>query len=149
MEFEEGEIRKPRVKASVINQSRPGNINFKFISPQDGVGDIIERINVETNNANFTMNIYFSTSSKDLYVTTITDFESYKYSKELIQLEENNIEKCDWEDGIKLCYEYYDYTEDNPKVLSSKRDTTIGRKTIVEESIVHESKLFDLLEEDY
>ena len=149
LEFEEGEIRKPRVKASVINQSRPGNINFKFISPQDGVGDIIERINVETNNANFTMNIYFSTSSKDLYVTTITDFESYKYSKELIQLEENNIEKCDWEDGIKLCYEYYDYTEDNPKVLSSKRDTTIGRKTIVEESIVHESKLFDLLEEDY
>ncbi len=144
IEFEEeGEVKKPKVIATIINGSKPKLLNIKFITPGNGAGDIIEKINVEPNNVNFTMSVYYTTKSKDLYVTTITDFESYKYSTELVQLQENDIEKCYWEDGIYMCYQYYEYTEDNPKILSSKRDKNIPRKTIIEESIVHESNLFE------
>ena len=144
VEFEEeGEIKKPKIIASVINGSKPKKLDIKFITSMNGAGDIIEKINVEPNNVNFTMSVYYTTKSKNLYVTTITDFESYKYSTELVQLQENDIEKCDWEDGIYMCYQFYEYTEDNPKILSSKKDKNIPRKTIIEESIVHESNLFE------
>ena len=144
IEFEEeGEVKKPKVIASVINESKPKLLDIKLITPGNGAGDIIEKINVEPNNVNFTMSVYYTTKSKDLYVTTITDFESYKYSTELVQLQENDIEKCDWEDGIYMCYQFYEYTEDNPKILSSKKDKNIPRKIIIEESIVHESNLFE------
>ena len=106
---EEGENKKPRVKATIINRSRPGLINLKFINKQEDAGDIIERINVEINNVNFTMDVNFTTASKDLYVTTFTDFDSYTYSRDLIQLQPFPIEKCEWEDGVYYCYIYYEY----------------------------------------
>ena len=139
VEFEEeGEIKKPKVTASVSEGSRPKVININFKS-----GDIVEKVNVEPNNVNFTMNIYFSTKSKDLHVTTITDFESYKYSTEIIKIEEKVVEYCEIQEDIELCYDVEDNREENPNILSSKRYKTIPRKTIIEESIVQESNLFD------
>ena len=134
---EEGGIKKPKIYVSIINEIRPKQIKFKFIN-----GDIIERINIEPNNINFTMTVYFSTKSKDLYVTTFTDFESYKYSTEIIQMQENFIEKCLDIQGISFCYSGYEYFEDNPKILSAKRDKIIPKKTIIEEFIIHESNIF-------
>ena len=129
VEFEEeGEIKKPKIIASVINGSKPKKLDIKFITSMNGAGDIIEKINVEPNNVNFTMSVYYTTKSKNLYVTTITDFESYKYSTELVLQQENDIEKCDYEDGIYMCYQFYEYTEDNPKVLSSKKKIKIFLK---------------------
>ena len=140
---EEGEVKKPKVIVSIINESKPKLLDIKFISPGNEAGDIIEKINVELNNVNFTMSVYYTTKSKDLYVTTITDFESYKYSIELVQQTPNYIEKCGIEEGIYLCYSYFEYTEDYPKILSSKNYKNIPRKLIIEESIVHESNLFE------
>ena len=144
IEFEEeGEIKKPKVIASIINESRPKLININFKS-----GNIIEKISVEPNNLNFTMNVYYTTKSKDLYVTSITDFESYKYSTELFQQENKENEECTIEDGVPFCFDYYEYTEEQPKVLSSKKYKTIPRKTITEETTVHESNLFEEFNEE-
>ena len=149
VEFEEeGEIKKPIVTVSIIYGSRPKIIDFKFITPNDGDGDIIEKVNVEPNNVNFTMNVNFTTKSKDLYVTTITDFESYKYSTEIVQQQGNYIEKCEWLDDYYFCYYILEYTEEYPKILSSKKYKTIPKKLIIEESHVHESNLFKQFKEE-
>jgi hypothetical protein len=138
---EEGDIKKPIVTATIINESRPKKINFKFIQPQESAGDIIEKVNIEPNNANFTMNIYYTTKTKDLYVTSITDFESYSYSKELVQKIVNEIDDSFDIDGLSL-NSYFFGDSDDEIPLSSQKNKIVPRKTIVEESIVHESNLF-------
>ena len=134
----EGDIRKPKLKAYVINQSRPGKIYIKFINAQTSSGDIIERVEVEPNDVNFTININYNTSTGNLlYITTIVDFESYKYSREVIQMVEEEKENCYFIEGIYLCDIQFEYTEDNPKILYDKKDKTVERQTVIEESIVN------------
>ena len=134
----EGDIRKPKLKAYVINQSRPGKIYIKFINAQPSSGDIIERVEVEPNDVNFTININYNTSTGNLlYITTIVDFESYKYSREIIQMVEEEKENCYMIDGILLCEFNYEYTENNPKILYPKKDKTIEKQTVIEKSIVN------------
>ena len=117
---EEGGIKKPKIIVSIINQSRPKKIEFKFINPQESAGDIIENVNIEPNNVNFTMSVYYSTKSKDLYVTTYTDFESYKYSTELLQEKVNEIENCIYSNGISLCFNYFVVDGDSKKYYLQK-----------------------------
>lgn len=146
---EEGEIKKPRLKASVINLSRPGKIKIKFINSQPETGDIIQYVDVDTQNANFTININYNTSSKDLYVTNIVDFESFQFSKELVKIPLNSEEmeeNCYWVDGVQYCdYTEGEYSEDNPEILSSKKEQTIEGKKFTETSVIHESELFDFI----
>lgn len=146
---EEGGIKKPRLKASVINLSRPGKIKIKFINSQPETGDIIQYVDVDTQNANFTININYNTSSKDLYVTNIVDFESFQFSKELVKLPLNSEEmeeNCYWMDGVKFCdYTEGEYSEDNPEILSSKKEQIIEGKQFTETSVIHESELFDFI----
>ena len=134
----EGDIRKPKLKAYVINQSRPGKIYIKFINAQPSKGDIIERVEVEPNDVNFTININYNTSTGNLlYITTIVDFESYKYSWEVIRMVEEVKENWYIIDGIPLPAISYEYTEDNPKILFPKKDKTVEKQTVIEESIVN------------
>ena len=144
---EEGTIKKPIITLNIINESRPKKIELKFIKSEESAGLIIEDANIEPNNVNFSMNVYYSTKSKDLYVTTYTDFESYKYSTELIQEKVNEVEKCVYPNGISLCFNYFVIIGDSKKILSSKKDKNIPRKKFSEESIVHASSLFDLFED--
>ena len=139
---EEGGIKKPKVAVSIINEIRPKQIKFKFTNKLQSVGDIIENVNIEPNNINFTMTVYFSTKSKDLYVTTVTDFESYKYSTELIQIQKKEIMEYRSIEGLSFCFFEYKYDEDNPKILSAKKEKIIPKKKFVEESIIHESNIF-------
>jgi hypothetical protein len=87
------------------------------------------------------MNVYYSTKSKDLYVTTITDFESYKYETKLIQQKVEKIDDC-----VIIFENYFCYSSNTivlaPKKLS-EHTKTIPQKKFVEESIVHERNLFD------
>ena len=140
----EGDIKKPKLKASVINQSKPEKIYFKFINKKPFEGDIIERVEVEPNNVNFTINLNYNTSTHNLiYVTTIVDFESYKYSREKIQM----VEQIKYTSFIidDIVYEDFEivYTEDNPKVLSSKKEKTIEKQSIIDESVVNKDILFN------
>lgn len=139
----EGDIKKPKLKASVINQSKPGKIYFKFINKQQSAGDIIDRVEVKPNNVNFTININYNTSTLNLiYVTTTVDFESYKYTRDKIQMVEEIIEKPYFILGVPYIDYIIQYTEDNPKVLSSLKEKTIEKQTVKEESIVSKDSLF-------
>ena len=143
--YEDGEIKKPRVKATIINKSKPSNIEIKFINEQDDQRDIIERINAGINKVNFTMDISFTTASKDLNVTTITDFESFAYSRDIVQMEPEEKEICDFieMDGFIFPYCYSEILEFNYKELISNKETTIEQKRIVEEAVVHENVIFN------
>ena len=144
---EDGGIKKPRIKAKIINKSKPGIIAIKFINQKEGEGDEIERINAEINNVDFTMDISFTTASKDLNVTTFTNFESFQYSIDLIQLQQEESEECeDIElDGYyyRFCYTVTDYSEDNYKELIPAIGKTVEQKLIVEEAKVHQNAIFN------
>jgi len=141
----EGDIKKPKLKASVINQSRPGKIYFKFINQQLSAGDIIDRVEVKPNNVNFTININYNTSTlNSISLTTIIDFESYKYTREKIQMVEELVENSYYLQGVLITDYYYQYTEDNPKILSSLKEKTIERQTIIEETEISKDALFNL-----
>ena len=143
--YEDGEIKKPRVKATIINKSKPSNIEIKFIDEQDDQRDIIERINAGINKVNFTMDISFTTASKDLNVTTITDFESFTYSRDIVQMEPEEKEICDFieMDGFLFPYCYNEILGFNYKELITNTETTIAQKRIVEEAVVHENVIFN------
>ena len=82
-----------------------------------------------------------TTKTKDLYVTTITDFESYTYSKELVQKIIDEKEDTFEIDGIPL-NSYFNGDNEGEITLSSQKNKIVPRKTIIEESKVHESNLF-------
>ena len=84
------------------------------------------------------MIVNYSAKSKDFHITTVTDFESYEYNRELIQMPAYNIQNC-------VCLENYNccgYIETEPKILSAKKYKTIPRKTIIDESIWDEKYIF-------
>ena len=143
---DEGNIKKPKLKASVINQSRPGKMYFKFINKQPSAGDIIDRVEVSPNNVNFTININYNTSTLNLiYVTSIVEFESYKYTRDKIQMVEETIETIYYIFGVPYTDYSLQYTEDNPKVLFSLKEKTIEKQIVKEESVINKDALFNLI----
>ena len=90
LEFEDIGIKKPNVKINIINQNKPKKINFDLIKTLNGCGRIVESLEIEVNDVNYTMNVDFNTKSTDIHLTTITDFQSYQYYKEVYQIEEEN-----------------------------------------------------------
>ena len=99
----EGNIEKPKVKASVINQIRPQKINFEIYSPFGFCGRDIQRVEVEFNNVNYTTNLNMDTKSKLINMTTITDFDIYQYSVGRYKVEDSNEEICNYFLGISIC----------------------------------------------
>ena len=58
--FEESEIKKPRVKVNIINQSKPNKINFDLIETQtNGCGRIVELVEASFNNVNYSNNFSY------------------------------------------------------------------------------------------
>ena len=147
VDFEDGELKKPRAKATIINKSKPGILKLKFIDEKEDQGDIIERIEAEINNVNFSMDFYYTTASKDINVITTTNFESFNYGKDLIQLIPEEKEECDYIDLFgyvyENCYYVYDYSENNYNELEAKKEITIEQKNIIEEGKIPESILFE------
>ena len=89
------------------------------------------------------MSVYYSTKSKDLYVATFGDFESYKFHIDLIQEQLIEFNICIPEKG---CYPYYKKIE--PRIIDPLKEENISGKKIIKESIVHESYLLDYLWEE-
>ena len=75
LRFEDIRMKKPNI--NIINQNKPKKINFDLIKSLNGCGRIVESIEIEFNDVNYTMNVDFNTQSKDINFTTITNFEAY------------------------------------------------------------------------
>ena len=147
VENEDDEIKKPRVKATIINKSKPGIIKLKYIDEKEDQRDIIERIEAEIKDVSFTMDFYFTTDSKDIKVITTANFESFSYNKDLIQLIPEEREVCKYIDLFGYlypnCYFAYDFSENNYNELEAKKEITVEQKNIVEKGIVPENILFE------
>ncbi len=104
--FEDNGMKKPNVNINIINQNKPKKMNFDLIKSLNGCGRIVESIEIEFNDVNYTMNVDFNTKSNDINLTTITNFEAYQYNKEIYQIEEESFSECFFILGINICIEY-------------------------------------------
>jgi hypothetical protein len=99
LKFEENKnIKIPMVIGRIINKSRPKKVNLNVSSPYGSCGEIINQMEIEFNDANYTMELI--SDSKKINVTTYTNFENYEYSTEVLQFGETNETKIIEFDGV-------------------------------------------------
>ena len=134
--FEDAEIKKPRVKLSIINQSKPNKFHFDLIEPINQCGKVIEKLDVPISNVNYTLNINFFTNSSDLYVSSLGDFEDYYISKQLLEIEEKITTNCIKVGGNEICVPQLSCDENNPQNIS-KVDKLVPRKKINDFAVLH------------
>ena len=134
--FEGEELKKPRAKLRIINQSKPNKLNFDIVEPQNTCGKIIEKLDVPINKVNYTLNIDFFTNSTNLYVSSLGDFEDYYISKQLLEVEEKITVNCIKVGGNEICVPNLSCDENNPTNIS-KVDKLVPRKKIDDYSIIH------------
>ena len=90
LSFEEGSLKKPKVTARIVDKSYPKKVKFIVSSPFGNCGQNINEINVEFNDANYTLNLDYNFNKNNINVTTYTNFEKYIYTTDVYQIEENN-----------------------------------------------------------
>ena len=101
----EGDIKIPKVNAAVINQIRPKSVVFEISSPIGVCGKNIQRIEVEFNNVTLISDLKFDTKSTLINVTTLTDYDSYKYRISKYKIENSDDSLCHSFLGINICIE--------------------------------------------
>ena len=134
--FEGTELKKPRVKLRIINQSKPDKLLFDLIEPLNICGKTIEKLVVPINNVNYTLNIDFYTNSTDLYVASLGDFDSYYISKQLLEIEEKTTTNCIKVGGNEICVDNLSCDPNNPTNIS-KIEKLVPRKIINDYSVIH------------
>ena len=91
-------------------------------------GRIVEAVEVEVNDVNYTMDIDFSTQSTDINVTLTSNFESYQYGREIYEIEEESFTRCYTVDYIPLCINFSKCNDANKKIISNKQYKTVPMK---------------------
>ena len=127
LQFENVEIKNPKIKASIINENKPKKINFDLIRIMNGCGKIVEAYEVEFNDVNNTMNIDFNIKSRNINFTTINNIESYQFSKEVYQIEEEIHSNCYFIQNIFICIHNTFCDEDDKKIISAKKYKIISQ----------------------
>ena len=130
-----GDIKKPKVEASVTNQIRPDSAKFEIYSPFGTCGRNIQRIDVKFNDVNYTTKIYFDTNSTLINVSTITDFEAYDYYIGKYKVENSDENHCNNVLGIIVCAESTCDLE-NPETIEYPTKKIQNRKKIEENGFI-------------
>ena len=136
LEFEgEGNIKKPRVVASVINTIKPNKVTFKIKQKYGTCGEIVEEIvlYLENKNINYTTYIDFNTNLTNINETIIANFDQYHYSIGKYEIEDsknnygNNIEgisisannnKCTNKKQLKPLESHIEKEKDIDKIMT-------------------------------
>jgi hypothetical protein len=126
--------KKPRVMATIVDKSRPKKIALNVSSPFGTCGENINELEVEFNDANYTMNIDYSGGS-NITVTTFTNFEKYKYSTEVYQIGETNETTTVDANGIEIEFRTK-CKKAKTKVFKNKFDTEVEEKKYNETEII-------------
>ena len=108
-----------------------------MINTLNGCGRIVEALEVEVNNVNYTMNVDFDTKSTNINLTTITNFEPYQYNKEIYRNKEESYEDCFTVEGVHTCIDYTVCDDDDRKIISPKTTLRIGTKNSTVHSIIN------------
>lgn len=130
-----GDIKRPKVEASVTNQMRPDSVTFKIYSPFGTCGKNIQEIKVNFNNVNYTTKIHFDTNSTIINVSTIGDFDAYNYYVGKYRVENSDENHCNEFLGIKICTEGKCDNE-NRETIEFPIIKTQNRKVIEENSSI-------------
>ena len=126
-------FKTPKVLANITNKSRPKTLSLQVSSPFGYCGETINELEIEFNDANYTM--LFDTIGTNINVTTITNFEKYKYSTEVYQFGETN--ETIVVDAMGLEIEYrIKCKKSKEKVLKNKFDTMKDEQSFSESTII-------------
>ena len=129
LKFEEDEgIKKPKVLASIINESKPKKITFLVYSGFGTCGKFVQRIIVEFNGVNYTTNIDFNIESTEINVNVITNFEEYKFSKERYKINDVQNTECKLIFGIPLCIQPNKCDEKNEIIIEALSNEIVEKK---------------------
>ena len=126
--------KKPRVIANIVDKSRPKKVDLNISSPFGTCGENINQLEIEFNDANYTMNIDYSGGS-NITVSTFTNFEKYKYSTEFYQIGETNETVAVEINGYIVEYKVK-CKKQKTKVLKNKFDTEVDEKKYNETEII-------------
>ena len=135
LSFEEGSLKKPKVKARIVDKSYPKKAKFIVSSPFGNCGETINELNVEFNEANYTMDLDYIHEKNNINVSTFTNFEKYNYSIEVYQIEENNETDCFEALGIPLCH-LGECANKNKKILNNTYSYIIEAKNFNNSAII-------------
>ena len=95
LDGEEGQIKKPKVRAVVNNEIKPQEIKFKISSKFGDCGEEYQTFDfLEFNKVNYTIVLNFDTQSTLINVTTITDFDKINYEVRRYKIEDEESEFC-------------------------------------------------------
>ena len=89
--YKKENIKKLYILASIINRSRPNEAKIDISNKFSKCGEIINSLNIEFKEANFTMNIYYDSERNKINITVFIFFEEYKYSKESFKINATNL----------------------------------------------------------
>jgi hypothetical protein len=101
----EGKMKKYRIVASVVNQIKPNSMTIKISKHFGACGEDYYQIKADFNDINYSSNINFDTKQTVINVTTIADFEKYRYSIGRYKIENSDDTICFNIFGIFTCEE--------------------------------------------
>ena len=129
--FENNDYKNPKIVASIINKSKPKNINLD-ISSAEGFCSKGIIIDANINEAIYQMNITFDTKSTYANVTTITNFDKYDYNTEIYEMKQDSEPICFTIAYIEFCIPA---RCDNKNTLSNEK-LTFDKKESIEKYFV-------------
>ena len=89
-------LKMPKVYAKIINLNRPKKVNFKIYTEMDDCVRSIQEIEIEFNDANYSMFLDYNATTGDIITDILSEFDSYRYS----------IERYTTSLGEEICLDY-------------------------------------------
>ena len=113
-------LKMPKVYANVINLNRPKKVNFKIYSDIDDCVKHVQEIEIEFNDAKYSMLLDYNASNGDIIANTIFEFDSYRYS----------VERYTTAKQEEICIDFLDICF--PPICTNIRNETLDEKQYVD-----------------
>ena len=124
--FEGDKLKKPIVKCNIVDKSRPKRMSFNISSRFGTCGETVNEINVNFNDANYTMNIDYShEASSNINISTFTNFDKYIYSTKVYQIPESNQTESVETGGIEVDFDETVCNKRRKHELKNEFDTVV------------------------
>ena len=88
--YKEEKIKKLYILASIINRIRPSKTKIDIATKFSNCGEMVNSLDIEFNEANFTMDIHYDSESNKINITAFTYFEEYTYYKESYKMNDTS-----------------------------------------------------------
>ena len=82
IQYKQDNIKKLIIMAKIINRSRPNKANIDINSGEQGCNKVVNNLDIEFNEANYTMDIIFDSETNKINISTYTLFDEYTYYTE-------------------------------------------------------------------